>query len=134
MKFVITRKYWKDKIFPSLNDLLHQASRNPRAYSRVKSECETIVIDAIRTQIRGYKATSRVRLDIVWGEPNKGQIRDFDNIVSAGRKIICDALVKLKVIEDDKPQYLAYGNNEFVYVDKPFIEVNIIEVETPFER
>ena len=64
---------------------------------------------------------------IVWGEKNKGVKRDFDNVVAAGRKIINDALVKSETLKDDNPNYLMYGRNKFVYTDKPFIEVRIIE-------
>lgn len=127
MKFVITETYRGDKIFPDLNDLLHEACRDPRAYARMKRQCEYIVQDAVRQQIRGYKVAGKCKLNIIWGEPNKGQKRDYDNIVSAGRKIIHDALQKCNVIENDNPDYLLYGDNEFVYADRPYIIVDIVE-------
>lgn len=113
---------------PSLNDMLSAATRHPQAYARMKREMEWAVIQSIRRDLKGWKAESPVRIDITFGEKNKGRKRDYDNIVASGRKIINDALVKSGVIKDDHPAYLLYGNNDFEYTDKPYIEVKIIEV------
>lgn len=125
--FRIEGTHWKENCLPSLNDVLAEATRHPKAYWRLKTSMEKVAIGAIRHDLCGYKATKRVSLDIVWGEKNKGVKRDFDNVVAAGRKIINDALVKSGTIKDDNPTYLMYGRNKFVYTDKPFIEVRIIE-------
>lgn len=125
--FRIEGTHWKDNCLPSLNDVLAEATRHPKAYWRLKTSMEKVVIASIRRDLHGYKATKRVSLDIVWGEKNKGVKRDFDNVVAAGRKIINDALVKSETLKDDNPNYLMYGRNKFVYTDKPFIEVRIIE-------
>ena len=125
--FRIEGTHWKDNCLPSLNDVLAEATRHPKAYWRLKTSMEQVVISAIRHDLCGYKPSKRVSLDIVWGEKNKGTKRDFDNVVAAGRKIINDALVKSGTIKDDNPTYLMYGRNKFVYTDKPFIEVRIIE-------
>lgn len=125
--FRIDGKHWKDNCLPSLNDLLGQAERHPQAYNRLKRQMEQVVIASIRRDLCGYKPSKRISLDIVWGEKNKGVKRDFDNIVSAGRKIINDALVKSGTIKDDNPNYLLYGRNKFVYTDSPYIEVYIRE-------
>lgn len=127
--FEIKGAHYKEKCFPSLNDLLREAERHPMAYNKMKKDYEFIATNAIRRYLRGWKSEGRVILHIQWGEPKKGKIRDYDNIVSAGRKIINDALVKTKTIVDDNPKYLGYGTNEFVYVDTPFIRVEIEEVE-----
>lgn len=125
--FRIEGTHWKDNCLPSLNDVLAEATRHPKAYWRLKTSMEKVVIASIRRDLHGYKPTKRVSLDIVWGEKNKGVKRDFDNVVAAGRKIINDALVKSETLKDDNPNYLMYGRNKFVYTDKPFIEVRIIE-------
>lgn len=125
--FRIEGTHWKENCLPSLNDVLAEATKHPKAYWRLKTGMEKVVIAAIRRDLRGYKATKRISLDIIWGEKNKGTRRDFDNVVAAGRKIINDALVKTETIKDDNPQYLLYGRNKFVYTDTPFIEVRIIE-------
>ena len=126
--FIIKGAHYKEKCFPSLNDLLLEAERHPMAYNKMKKDYEFIATNAIRRYLRGWKSEGRVILHIQWGEPKKGKIRDYDNIVSAGRKIINDALVKTKTIVDDNPNYLGYGTNEFVYVDTPFIRVEIEEI------
>ena len=126
--FEIRGCWWKENCMPTLNDVLHEATRHPMAYNKLKRDMEWVTIGAIRKDLKGWKATKRVRLDITWGEKNKGTLRDFDNVVAAGRKFINDALVKTSTIEDDNPKYLGYGNNEFVYTDKPFIKVEIVEI------
>lgn len=131
--FIIRGEHYHNKCFPSLNDLLHEAGRDPRAYNRMKRKYEGIAIDEVRKQLRNYKVECKCRLDYHFGEPIKGQKRDYDNIVSASRKIITDALKKCKVIEDDSPQYLEFGNNYFEYVSEPYIKVEIVKVETPTE-
>ena len=127
--FIIQGEYYKEKCFPSLNDLLQEAERHPKAYNKMKKDFEFIAINSIRRFLRGYKAKGKVILHYTFGEPKKGKIRDYDNIVAAGRKIITDALVKSKVIQDDSPKYLGYGTNSFEYVDVPFIRVEIEEIE-----
>ena len=125
--FEIRGKHWKDNCLPSLNDVLAEATKHPKAYWRLKTSMEQVVISAIRRDLHGYKATKRISLDIVWVERNKGVKRDFDNVVSAGRKIINDALVKSGVLKDDNPKYLLYGRNKFEYADEPMIRVIIRE-------
>lgn len=126
-RFKITGTHWKENCLPSLNDVLAEATKHPKAYWRLKTGMETVVISAIRRDLKGYKATKRISLDIVWGEKNKGTKRDYDNVVSAGRKIINDAMVKAGVIKDDNPTYLMYGRNKFAYTSEPYVEVFIRE-------
>ena len=130
-KFIIKGAYFGEKCFPGLNDLLHEAEKHPNAYNQMKRQYQMIAINAIRRDLRGYKAKGLIALHYTFGEPNKGNRRDYDNIVSAGRKIINDALTKTETIKDDSPKYLGYGTNKFVYTDSPFIAVEIEEVETP---
>lgn len=129
MKFVIEGAFYGDKCFPGLNDMLHEAERHPKAYNDMKRQYQFLAINAIRRDLRGYKAQGLVRLHYTFGEPRKGNKRDYDNIVAAGRKIINDALVKAGTIKDDSPKYLGYGSNTFEYTDVPFIRVEIEEVE-----
>ena len=127
--FRITGTHWKDNCLPSLNDVLAEATKHPKAYWRLKTSMEQVVIASIRRDLCGYKPSKRVALDIVWAERKKGVKRDFDNVVAAGRKIINDALVKNGTLKDDSPKYLLYGRNKFEYVDEPYIEVIIREVD-----
>lgn len=129
MMFIIKGAYYGEKCFPGLNDLLHEANRHPKAYNQMKQQFQMLATNAIRRQLKGFKAQGLVRLHYTFGEPKKGNKRDYDNIVAAGRKIINDALVKTGTIKDDSPNYLGYGTNTFEYVDVPYIRVEIEEVE-----
>lgn len=129
--FIITGAYYGDKCFPGLNDMLHEACRHPKAYNQMKQQFQMLTVNAIRRQLRGFKAQGLIRLNMTFGEPRKGNKRDYDNIVAAARKIINDALVKTGTIKDDSPKYLGYGNNVFEYTDVPYIRVEIEEVVTP---
>lgn len=128
-KFTIKGAFYGEKCFPGLNDMLHEAERHPKAYNDMKRQYQLIAVNAIRRDLKGFKAKGRVQLNFTFGEPKKGNKRDYDNIVAAGRKIITDALVRTKVLQDDSPRYLGYGTNSFEYVDVPFIRVEIVEVE-----
>lgn len=130
-KFIIKGAFFGEKCFPGLNDLLHEAEKHPNAYNQMKRQYESIAVNAIRRHLRGWKATGLVIPHYEFGEPNKGNKRDYDNIVAAGRKIINDALTKTGTIKDDSPMYLGYGTNKFVYTDSPYIAVEIESVETP---
>lgn len=132
--FEISGRYYKDNCLPSLNDLLHEATRHPQAYNRLKSDMERVVIASARKQLGGWKPNYRVKLDIVWTEKLKGRKRDYDNIVAAGRKIINDALVKAGYLVDDSPIYLGYGNNIFMYGETPSIRVRICRSDTEGEQ
>lgn len=133
-KFTIKGAYFHDKCFPSLNDMLREAEKHPKAYARMKRDFTLIAVNSIRRDLKNYKAQCKVRLNYTFGEPLKGQKRDYDNIVAAGRKIITDALVKCEVIENDSPDYVDFGKNDFVYVSEPYITVEIEKVETPSEK
>lgn len=127
--FTINGAYYKQNCLPGLNDLLREAERHPMAYNRLKRDMELVVTAAIRRDLRGWKPQGKCQLNITWCEKSKGTKRDYDNVVAAGRKIINDALVKNKVIQDDNPKYLEYGKNRFMYRSEPFIRVEIEELE-----
>ena len=131
IKFIIKGAYYGDKCFPGLNDLLREAERYPKAYNTMKQQYQMLAVNAIRRNLRGFKAQGLVIPHYKFCEPLKGNKRDYDNIAAAGRKIINDALTKTGTIKDDSPQYLGYGTNTFIYADEPFIEVLLETVETP---
>lgn len=121
--------YYGNNCMPSLNNLIGEAERHPMAYNRLKKKLEMVVINAVRGQIRGYKVSGKAQLHFVFGEREKGVKRDFDNILAAASKIICDAFVKAGVLKDDSPNYLLPSTCEFHYVKNPFIYVYIKEKE-----
>lgn len=126
--FLIKGSYYHDKCFPGLNDLLHEAERHPKAYNKMKKDYEYISINSIRRYLKGLKLNGKVIPHYTFGEPLKGQKRDYDNIAAAARKIINDALVKTQTITDDDPEHLEYGTNTFIYSEVPFIRVELEEI------
>lgn len=134
VSFRIEGNYFNEKCFPGLNDLLRSAEKFPKDYNDMKRKYERIAMNSIRRDLKGWKAKTLISLDITWGEPKHGQLRDQDNVIGAGRKIINDALVKTNTVIDDNPRYLRYGRNRFIYSNKSFIEVEIREVQNDTER
>lgn len=132
-EMTIKGKHYKDNCFPSLNNLLSEATRSPYAYNKMKRDLEEVVRNTIIKDLGSWKAPCRVAIHMEFGEKNKGQLRDQSNITAAAYKIIEDALVKSKVIEDDRPTFVQYGQQHFVYVDEPYIKVLFTEAP-PFEK
>ena len=127
--FSLTRCFYGENVLPDLNDLLGEAVRHPKSYGEFKGKMERYVINEIRRQLKGWKADKRIQLNIIWGEKNKAPLRDEDNVVGGGRKIINDALTRSGTIKDDNPYYIKHGKDEVDYTDKPFIKVEIVEIE-----
>lgn len=111
-----------------LNDYTVANRTNPKKGNRMKSDNEAIVICAIREQLSRLHIEKPVKLEFTWYEPNKR--RDHDNVSSFGRKVIQDALVKCKVLQDDGWKFVTGFTDDF-YCDKndPRIEVLIVEQE-----
>lgn len=111
-----------------LNDYTSANRTNPHKGGKMKVDNEQIVICAIREQLRRLHIQKPVMLKFAWYEPNKR--RDHDNVSSFGRKVIQDALVKCKVLQDDGWKFVTGFTDDF-YCDKdnPRIEVLIVEQE-----
>lgn len=92
----------------------------------MKKQDQESVEWCIRSQLRGIRIKKPVTMTYKWFEPNRK--RDLDNISSYGRKVIQDALVACRVLENDGWRNITGFSDEF-YVDKkqPRIEVVIIE-------
>ena len=111
----------------NLNDYISAERSNRYKGAQMKSKNEAIVIDAIRRYMRGVKIDKPVFMEYRWYERNKR--RDLDNISSFGRKVIQDALVYAKVLQNDGWQEIAGFSDSFcVDADHPRIEVVIREV------
>ena len=111
---------------PGLNEYTSACRTNPHKGASMKAKAETIVINAIRAQMRRIHVQEPVRISYRWYEPNRR--RDLDNISSFGRKVIQDALVKAHVLENDGWRNIV-GFKDSFFVDKgdPRIEVEITE-------
>lgn len=110
----------------NLNDYTSACRTNPYKGSQMKKENEEKVLQEIYSQFGRLRITNPVRMEYTWYEPNKR--RDLDNISSFGRKVIQDALVVSKVLQNDGWDNIIGFSDEF-HVDKknPRIEVLIVE-------
>ena len=128
--FEIRGAWWKTKTFPSLNDYIAQIGRNPKAGGRMKEQYMLIAANAVRGQLRGLKIVKPVIIHYEFFEPKDGHIRDVMNIFSCADKFIEDALVKLKVLQNDNPGYVVNTTHEFRWIDEePYIKVTLEEVD-----
>lgn len=86
-----------DGILPGLNEIIEQAKRHPKVYSKFKKTWDTFVWAYIKKAklkpMHGY-----VSIHVNWIEPNRR--RDPDNC-RAGIKFINDALVTAKILSTD---------------------------------
>jgi hypothetical protein len=68
----------------------------------------------------------RVTLSFTWIERNRR--RDPDNITAGGRKIILDALVQAKILDDDSSHYVLGWTDAFmINKDAPGVRVELRE-------
>lgn len=112
----------------NMNDYTSACRTNQYKGAKLKQKNENVVKQAIYEQLGRLRIKKPVRMLYKWYEPNKK--RDLDNISAFGRKVIQDALVDTRVLQDDGWKYVKGFQDEF-YVDKgnPRIEVEIIEDE-----
>lgn len=112
----------------NMNDYTSACRTNQYKGAKLKQKNENVVKQAIYEQLGRLRIKNPVRMLYRWYEPNKR--RDLDNISAFGRKVIQDALVDTRVLQDDGWRYVKGFQDEF-YVDKgnPRIEIEIIEDE-----
>lgn len=112
----------------NMNDYTSACRANQYKGAKLKQKNENVVKQAIYEQLGRLRIKNPVRMLYRWYEPNKR--RDLDNISAFGRKVIQDALVDTRVLQDYGWRYVKGFQDEF-YVDKgnPRIEVEIIEDE-----
>lgn len=131
--FKIRGRFYKKHCFPSLNSYLTEIGRNPKGAAKFKRDYVLIAINAIRRDLRGFKTSKPIILHYTFGEPievaNDCKRRDRDNVVALAQKFILDALRDSKTIVDDKPEYVRNFDFSFEYVDVPYIQVEIEEIE-----
>lgn len=110
----------------NLNDYINALDTSRYKGSALKSDNEAKVLQEIYSQFGRLRITKPVRMEYTWYEKNKK--RDKDNVSSFGRKVIQDALVKSRVLQNDGWDNIKGFSDEF-YVDKknPRIEVLIVE-------
>ena len=112
----------------NLNDYINALDASRYKGAGLKADNEARVLQEIYSQFGRLRITRPVRMQYSWYEKNKR--RDLDNISSFGRKVIQDALVKSRVLQNDGWDEIIGFSDEF-YVDakNPRIEVLISEEE-----
>lgn len=112
---------------PGLNDYIAALDNSRYKGSQLKKEWQHAVKLALRRQIRG-KLKEPIEMHYLWVERN--QRRDKDNIAAFGRKVIQDALVEMRALNNDGWANIARFSDDFA-VDrkKPRIEITILELQ-----
>ena len=92
----------------------------------MKARNEQKVQAEIYEQLGRLRITNPVRMTYRWYE--KDRRRDLDNVSSFGRKVIQDALVKTKVLQNDGwSNIIGFCDSFSVDKDNPRIEIEIEE-------
>ena len=109
---------------PGLNDYIAAERVHRQKAAKMKRYWQEAVILAVRRQMRGG-IPEPCYMHYRWIERDRR--RDKDNISSFGRKVIQDALVRMKVLRNDGWNNIEGFSDEFeVDKKKPRIEVTII--------
>ena len=121
---------------PGLNELIDAAQSRARTWGRSrrqwngyanlkKQQGETAYWQLLKQHMQPMR---RVRLTFVWQERNR--FRDPDNIAAGGRKIILDAMVKAKILNDDGWRQIDGWSDHWVVVnDSPGVTVRMDDME-----
>ena len=123
-KFVVYGK------LPGLNEYLkaERIFRNGHCNGNdMKQECQLIISNAIRSQLKRLKINRPIRIIYDFYEQNRK--RDLDNISSTAHKFIQDSLVRCGVLANDGWEYIT-GFEDHFFVDRhnPRIEVTLMDV------
>jgi Holliday junction resolvase RusA-like endonuclease len=111
---------------PGLNELINAAKENMHSYSQLKKEYQNKIGWYIKQQ--NIPRFEQIQVKIKYYRPDR--MMDIDNISSAGKKLIMDALVEMDIIPDDCWSVVK-GFKEDFEVDKenPRTEVVLKEVK-----
>lgn len=112
---------------PGLNELIEAERRNRFIGAKLKKQYEAVVMRAARS-LGNVEFEEPVYMVYHWYE--KDRRRDKDNICAFGRKVIQDALVKARFLQNDGWKNIAgFEDRFYVDKDKPRVVVEILEVE-----
>lgn len=112
---------------PNLNDYISSMNRNRHVGNKLKSEIQEQIKYEILKQLKNVHIEKQVFITYHFFEPN--QKRDLDNVSSFAMKVVQDALVEMKVIENDGWKNIKGFRSSFS-VDKlnPRIEIELKEI------
>lgn len=115
---------------PSLNEYTAACRANAYKGAKFKAEVEEVIGWAIRQALTSktlHKPSGAVMVRFEWHERTKK--RDADNIASA-KKFILDALVKMRVLEDDSRKYVRGFHDEIIDDKTDFVAVELIDMRS----
>lgn len=113
---------------PNLNDIIQLSKTHWSKYRATKESIEQyICLSIIEQNGRALPKFEKIDLACTWFEANKK--RDPDNIVAA-KKFILDALVSLKVIQNDGWANVNSFHDDWFVAKKPAIWVRVTEKNT----
>ncbi len=113
---------------PSLNEYTAACRTNAYKGAKFKAEVEEVIGWAIKQAVTSKslrKPSGAVMVRFEWHERTKK--RDADNIASA-KKFILDALVKMRVLEDDSRKYVKGFHDEIVDDATDFVAVELVDI------
>ena len=109
---------------PSLNEYIGACRTNYHKANKMKHEVQ----DEVAVYIGHLpRMTKPVRIDFLWTEKNNR--RDYDNISSAGRKFILDALVNSGKLPDDNRKHVVGFSDRFEVGKGYKVTLTITEVD-----
>lgn len=112
----------------NLNDYITACRTNQYKGAKIKAHNEHKVLDSIYSQIGHIRISKPVYMSYHWIEPNRR--RDLDNVSSFGRKVIQDALVQAKVLQNDGwANIIGFSDSFSVDRENPRIIIEIQEIE-----
>ena len=109
---------------PSLNEYINACRTNYHKANKMKHDVQNEVSVCIS---RLPKMKKPVWIDFTWTEKNNR--RDYDNISSAGRKFILDALVASGKLPDDNRKHVRGFSDRFEIGKNYKVTLVITEVE-----
>ena len=86
---------------PGLNEMINENRKSKYKGNSLKQEyteyCQALIYSQELQPIQG-----KAFFEFFWFEvPNRGKLRDKDNIAAGGRKVIFDALTRADILKDD---------------------------------
>ena len=115
------------KRFPGINDFIAAQNKSLYKGNVMKQECQKIAMVYIRKYLKQTRIKRPVIINYLFVEPNRK--RDKDNIAGFAHKVIQDALVQTRVLENDGwENIISFSDSFAVDKNKPRIEVEIVEV------
>lgn len=95
-----------------------------------RDEQDRVVAAILKAKIEPMEGPIEVGINYIEGHKKNGALRDVDNIIAGGDKVILDALKEAGIIPDDNPRVVRriYHRADF-NASNPHIEVELMEYD-----